>query len=200
MQGCDTNNLDNKLCMGNLFTLKGRYIHLTPLKWPNHYEDYSHEKAENAFLNAKKILEGGIEYNPVLFNKELLDLHLAKLQFHEAFWITDKQKALDTAQYMFNIMNELCKANEYVFSWRSLEAYLEIAKAMTDIDFSLFYENAISVEKLESAYKRRKAMYDEMPSMICIYKERNPDLYKNLASKIKEAKKELIESYHKAVE
>lgn len=200
MQDCDYDDLENLLSLGDLFMLKGRYSQFTPLKWPDNYEAYSYGKSIDAFSKAKFFLEKGTLYNPVLFKVELLNLYQAQLSLFRVYWITSKQEQLDTSQCILKLMKELCDYNEFLFSWRAIEAYLEIAESMKDIDFSLFYDNTISQEKLKNCYNKNMAMYAEMDSMAAIYRKTSPELFKNLTAQIAEAKKGLKKDYRDAVE
>ena len=200
MKDCDINDIDNRLCLGELYTLKGRYYHFTPLKWPNNYELYSYDKTMEAFQIAKQLLEGGINFNPVLFKKKLLYLYRAKLNFLKVYMLIGKQEVLDTSRCIFGLIEDLCDIDDYLFSWRSVEAYVDVVEALTDIDFSLFYDKTYSEDELKDRYKKRMEMYTQMDSMISIYRTTDIDLFSNLTTLIQESKTELIINYSAAVE
>lgn len=200
MKDCDMDNIDNRLCLGELYTLKGRYYHFTPLKWPNNYESYSYDKTMEAFQIAKQLLEGGVNFNPVLFKEKLLNLYRAKLSFLKVHMITGKQEVLDTSRYIFGLIEDLCDFDDYLFSWRAVEAYIDIVEALTDIDFSLFYDKICSEDELKDRYKKRMEMYAQMESMISVYRTIDTNLFSNLTTLIQESKIELKRNYSAAVE
>ena len=197
MQDCDLDDLDNLLSLGYLYTLKGEYIRYTPLKWPDNYEAYSYGKSMDAFNKAKQFLEAGALFNPVLFKVGLLNLYRAMLRLFKALWV--RQEQLNISQCILKLTKELCDYNKFLFSWRTVEAYLEIAESMQDIDFSLFYDNKISYEDLDDCYNKNMAMYTEMESLTAIYMKTSPELFKNLTAQITETKKGYKKDYRDAV-
>ena len=200
MQDCDINDPKNQLVLGELYSWKGLYIHCTPLKWPNNYEDFSYDKAMGAFEIAEQTLNKGVSYNPIKFKSKLLDLYVAKLRVLRTDWILGKQKMIDTSLCILSLMEELCDFDNYMFNWRAVRAYIDIAEAMKDIDFSLFYDNSISEDELKDCYKKRKEMYVQMDTMISIYRTTDIDLFSNLTTLIQEARIELKKNYSAAVE
>ena len=153
-----------------------------------------------AFQIAKQLLEGGVNFNPVLFKEKLLNLYRAKLSFLKVHMITGKQEVLDTSRYIYGLIEALCDFDDYLFSWRAVEAYMDIVEALTDIDFSLFYDKICSEDELKDRYKKRMEMYAQMESMISVYRTIDTNLFSNLTTLIQESKIELKRNYSAAVE
>lgn len=201
MKDCDLNNLDNRLRVGELYTFKGRYIDKTPLKWPNNYKEYSVDRALEAFSYAQLVLEGGVIYNHAAFECKLLELFRFKLLCVKIYIpVLHSNDVTETSNRMLKLMENLTHINEYVFSWRAVDAYLEVAEALNDLYFALFYDGYDSKEKLEEQYNRAMSMFTHMESMLAIYKKTAPDLFKNYIAKIADERKQFKKDYRSAME
>ena len=226
MRDCDLRDMRLRLCLGQLFILKGRYIDMTPQKWPNNYANYSVDKSLEAFSFAQQVLEGGVIYNPAAFKCALLDLYRFKLicmgvrlpidtteesDFSQLYYeqmdigcgslMLDlyTHDVSDTCQRMLKLIRELTDLNEYVFSWRSVEAYLEIVEAYQEVSFSDFFNNNITKNEFKNRYNKSLSMYSHMESMLNGYKKTATSLYTNYLSRISGCKKRLKKNYRKAL-
>ena len=215
MRDCDLNVLENRLCMGELYSFKGRFIHTT---------QYSIDEALDAFALAQKVLEGGVAFNPAAFKCKLLNLYCMqlicmgvripidskeKLSIEQLFFqqmndggsltlVFYSDKVLDICQRMLKLMEEMINLNEYVFSWRSVDAYLFIVNALQDIYFFDYYKYNLSLEDLNKQYQGWISMYSHMESMLAIYKTTDPSFYSDYISRIAASKRRLKNDYRKA--
>ena len=105
----------------------------------------------------------------------------------------------DTCQRMLKLIRELTDLNEYVFSWRSVEAYLEIVEAYQEVSFSDFFNNNITKNEFKNRYNKSLSMYSHMESMLNGYKKTATSLYTNYLSRISGCKKRLKKNYRKAL-
>lgn len=198
MKDCDLNDMNNRLCLGELYIFKGRYIHQTPLKWPDNYAAYSTERVMEAFSYAQQILEVGVVYNPAAFKCKLLELHRSRLMHLRTYMSLRSKEVLAECQQLLKLINELTDINEHVFTWRSVDAYLEIVEALQEIYFSDYYNNTITLDELEKHYQGSMSMFTHMESMLSLYKETDPSLYSDYISAIAKGKKELKKYYRAA--
>ena len=198
MRDCDLDNLDNCIALGELYSFKGMYIEGTPLKWPDNYDKYSRSKTIDAFNKAQHILDRGITYNPANFEFKLLKLYQNKLICFKKTLIINMKDALDTCQYIIGLMYKLININNFVFTWRAIDAYMEVTEVLSDIYFSRFYHNEDSLEELGRNYNTLMSQYSEMESLLEIYKKTDLERLSDYLSKIGEARRTLNENYHAA--
>ena len=200
MKDCNINDMDNCLSLGELYTFKGRYIDKTPLKWPDNYQEYSVDKSIEAFEKAKHYLGIGLDYNPAAFKCKLLELYRAMLMCLNVYMSMYVKEELDLCKRIMGLIDELTVLNEYVFTWRSVDAYLEVVEVLQDIYFSDFYQNSSSIEELEDHCSQAMSMFSYMESMVSVYQKSDPSLYSDYISKIAEAKKTLKKDFRAAKE
>lgn len=191
MNDCDLNDMDNCLQLGELYTFKGRYIDKTPLRRQNNYKEYSVDKSLAAFEKAKYYLEKGLDYNPPAFKCKLLELYRSELLCLHVYMSMYVNEELDLCRRILGLMAELTAINEYVFSWRAVDAYLEIVEVLKEIFFPSFYQNVISLEELEKDCANVMSMYSHMESILAVYQKTDQSLYSDYISKVFEGKKEL---------
>lgn len=199
IKDCDLNDSSNRLCVGEFYTFKGRYIQQTPLKWPDNYAMYSADKAIAAFNQAQSILEGGVAYNPAAFDCKLMELYRSQLMIYRVHSLVYPKELIETCQQLLKVIDVLIGINEYVFSWRSIDAYLDIVDALKEEDFANYYGNRESLEQLEKNCKSLMSMYSRMESMTAIYKKSDSSIYLNYISAITEGKKALRKDFREAM-
>ena len=216
MRDCNLDDLENRLCLGELYTFKGGFLNAT---------QHQLDKAMDAFSLARQVLEGGVAFNPAAFKCKLLELYYNQLicmgaripvdpkeklnieqlilqEMNEggslALVFLHSKEVLDICLRMMKLMEELTDLNEYVFSSRSVDAYLLIVQALQDIYFFDYYKYSLSLKDLEQQYQGWISMYSHMESMLAIYKKTDPSFYSDNISRIAASKNRLRERYRKA--
>lgn len=229
MKDCDLSDSNLRLCLGHLFIVKGIFIDITPQKWPDNYSKYSITKTLEAFSFARKVLEGGVIYNPAPFKCALLDLYRIELismgvysvediadkpnksDFYQRYMeaddsgcgklilVTFTKDVLRICKEMLALIPELIGLNEYVFSWRSAIAYLQLIEATQEVSFLLYFKKQITIDEFKDYYEGVMSMYSDVESLLNIYRSTATSRYSEYMSWITNCKIRFNKNYRNAL-
>lgn len=193
MQGCDMCNPEDLLSFGDVYKMKGILILAqTPDDSDGGSTNVSRNESKAAFMNAWRALEIGINQNPVMFKFRLFSL----LRFIARLWWADimtREEMLGVIRRLYSLIDDLCQADPFIFTWRSVDAKLVIEDAIRNYGFSASeLSGDASCDGSDNELGESLSRYSQMISMISIYQNKDPELYSFYSSRIKKTVNEFI--------
>ena len=193
MQGCDMCNPEDLLSFGDVYKMKGILIFAqTPDDSDGGSTNVSRNESKAAFMNAWRALEIGINHNPVMFKFRLFSL----LRYIARLWWADimtREEMLGVIRRLYSLIDDLCQADPFIFTWRSVDAKLVIEDAIRNYGFSASeLSGDASCDGSDNELGESLSRYSQMISMISIYQNKDPELYSFYSSRIKKTVNEFI--------
>ena len=193
MQGCDMSNPEDLLSLGDVYKMKG----ILMLAQNTDDSDGSSTSTSSneikaALMNAWRALELGVSYNPIMFKNRLFSLLrcIARLWWAE---IMTREEMLGIIRRLFSLMDDLCQADPFIFTWRSVDAKLEIEEVIRYYSFSASeLSGEASGDGSKNALGESMSRYSQMTSMISIYQSKDPELFSLYSSRIAKRVNEFI--------
>lgn len=191
MNGHELGCIEERSSLGEIYSLKGRYLKFTQLKNQDNYAQYSYEKIMCAFNKAKKILSEGIEQNPVMFKAQLLDLDRSIMGCLRDVKSAAMFEISHICDEILKLYLELIEYDPVLFTWRAAEALLYAEEVWQE----LYLSKSKNQEELLGLYNKSLSVYDLLTSSLAVYKISWPDYYLKYSPAISEAKQRLQTNY-----